>query len=219
MTIKRRKLKVGDGHDLLAKQNELWALRHSKNYKGVYFSDIKDNGFGVCAIKQRNDELWGVMDYKCNIIVPFGKYSWIDYYDHGLARVNIVKQRNDTYSNMVDPTNFSQNNMIKWGIINRQGEEVLPIEFEHIWNFVEKKRMSTMVEKDGKAWEVYFSNLNPELLINNDFDLNKHMETIKYREEYNPIYYDEKIVTPYDNPYYNDALDMDQQSQEFWDSL
>ncbi len=33
------------------------------------------------------------------------------------------------------------------------------------------------------------------------------------------IYDDGDISCVYDNPYYNDNLDMDQQSVEFWNSL
>ena len=61
--------------------------------------------------------------------------------------------------------------------------------------------------------------------------LDEFMESMHHQSEYNPLS-DIKIeletipsrkhddwVVPLDNPYYNDALDMDQQSPDFWDSI
>jgi len=40
-----------------------------------------------------------------------------------------------------------------------------------------------------------------------------------YYDDYDNYDYHNDYTHPYDSPYYNDALDMDQQSPEFWDSL
>lgn len=101
---------------------------------------------------QRSDYKWGVTDLEGNIIVPFGKYDWIDGFDQGLARVKIGRAP----SNQV-------NNANKWGIINERGEEVLPVEYEEVWNFLGKSRYSTKVVKDGVQEEVYLHTLNPSL--------------------------------------------------------
>ena len=53
----------------------------------------------------------------------------------------------------------------KWGIINEEGEEVLPVEYDDIWNFLGKNRFSTKVVKDGESHEVYFHDLNPSLPV------------------------------------------------------
>ena len=44
----------------------------------------------------------------------------------------------------------------------------------------------------------------------------RHIEKRNDTEDY---YDDGDISCVYDNPYYNDNLDMDQQSVEFWNSL
>ena len=80
--------------------------------------------YNKVMVIQRSDYKWGVTDLDGNIIVPFGKYDWIDGFDQGLARVKIGRAP----SNQVDNDN-------KWGIINEQGEEVLPVEYDEIWNF------------------------------------------------------------------------------------
>lgn len=71
-------------------------------------------------------------------VVPFGKYHWIDGFDNGIARVN---------------------NGNKWGLINEKGKEVLPLEYDQIWNFYDKKRISTRVVKDNVDYDVVFSEL------------------------------------------------------------
>ncbi len=96
---------------------------------------------------------WGVTDLNDETIVPFGKYDWIDGYDNGLARVNKIDGSGK-----------------KWGIIDENGDEVLPVKYDSIWNFLGKNRRSTKVEKDGSRWDVYFSDLNPSLDDDDDND-------------------------------------------------
>ena len=94
----------------------------------------------------------------------------------------------------------------------------MPVEYDNIWNFVGKKRESTTVEKDGKAWEVRFKDIYPEFnkpFLNQDIKSEYRNHSIR-----DQLYdYDEKIISLNDNPYYNDALDMDQQLPDFWDSI
>lgn len=121
----------------------------------------------VIGFKVADHYKWCVEDLDGNRIVPYGKYDWIDGFDSGLARVKIGKE----------PNNKAKNNN-KWGIINEQGEEVLPVEYDNIWNFLGKGRNSTKVEKDGMTTLVYFRNLNPEL---EDFVYDEYED-----EEYEP---------------------------------
>jgi hypothetical protein len=110
--------------------------------------------YNSVMVIQRSDYKWGIIDLDGNIIVPFGKYDWIDGFDQGLARVKIGR----TPSNQVDNDN-------KWGIINERGEEVLPVEYDEIWNFLGKNRYSTKVVKDGVKKDVYLHDLNPSLPV------------------------------------------------------
>ena len=91
-------------------------------------------------------------DIAGNEIVPFGKYSWIDGFDHGLARVK-----------MGQITNGMKNTDNRWGIINKKGEEVLPLVYNNIWNFFGKNRFSTKAIKDGMQTDVFLHDLNPDL--------------------------------------------------------
>lgn len=141
----------------------------------------------------RNDKFqWGVVDDNNNEIVPFGKYSWIDTFDSGLARVNnkIMKE------SAKDSGIFIQVGA-NWGIINANGEEVLPVEYDSVWKFAGKNRNSTKVVKNGKSKLVYFDDL---LGISDDDDY-----------DYDPYYEDGYRDNYYDNytlrDSYNDAFD------------
>lgn len=93
----------------------------------------------VTVVELCNGE-WGVVDVaKRQVIVPFGKYDWISEFDYGLAR---VRKGNDNY--------WDTPNGNKWGIINMEGEEVVPVEYDKIWNFAGKRCWSTNAEKDGE---------------------------------------------------------------------
>ena len=93
---------------------------------------------------------YAVLDVDGREIVPFGKYAWIDGYDNGLARVK---------SNCT--TNGVCNNGSKWGLIDETGHEVLPLEYDCIWNFYGKKRISTKAVYGDTAKEVYFASILP----------------------------------------------------------
>lgn len=88
---------------------------------------------------------FGVVDFNDNIIVPFGKYDWIDAFWRGLAKVQIGKG--------IEPGPG-----IKYGIINAKGEEVVPVEYDKIWNFFGKDYGSIVLEKNKIRYKVFFSN-------------------------------------------------------------
>ena len=41
--------------------------------------------YGDRIVAQRSDFKWGVCDLSGSVIVPFGKYDWIDGFEKGLA--------------------------------------------------------------------------------------------------------------------------------------
>ena len=105
---------------------------------------------------------YAVFDINGNEIVPYGKYTWIDGFENGFARVKIGQR-----------TNGLAENGSKWGLINEKGEEVLPLEYDDIWNFFGKHRNSTRVIKAGVPSKVYFQDLQDKgmsLHHEEDFD-------------------------------------------------
>ncbi|MBR1513400.1 MAG: WG repeat-containing protein [Bacteroidales bacterium] len=141
--------------------------------------------YGNLKVVQNNRYLWGVEDLDGNIIVTYGKYEWIDGFDHGLARVRTVGQttytknisalcsleddeeiitdEDEILAKVLEDREKRPEVFAKWGIINEKGEEVLPVEYDEIWKFLGKNRDSTKVVKDGVEQEVYFYDLNHKL--------------------------------------------------------
>ena len=91
---------------------------------------------------------YAVLSIDGTVVVPYGKYSWIDGFDNGLARVKIG-----------NVTNGQKENGNKWGLIDENGDEVLHVEYDNIWAFYGKKRVSTKVVKDNVAQDVAFSEI------------------------------------------------------------
>lgn len=131
----------------------------------------------VSVVESMNRE-FGVIDHNGNVIVPFGRYAWIDGFDSGLARVRTEGMRymdpriECVFDDNMEPVcgdalkvyydklkRESPEDLSRWGIINTDGEEVLPVRYDNIWNFLGKNRTSTYVEKDGRRYTVDFYDL------------------------------------------------------------
>ena len=108
---------------------------------------IKTNNYGKVNVVENNLFQYGVTDNDGNVIVPFGKYAWISGFDHGLARVKSIFgiARVNLETGAVENP--------KWGIIDMDGNEVLPVKYDEIWNFQGKGRSSTRVIKDGENFD------------------------------------------------------------------
>ena len=124
------------------------------NYKG---ETIFEPSFYRLIPAIGNKNLYTVQDknYKYAVlnidgkeVVPFGKYSWIDGFDKGLARVIIG-----------NVTNGQNENGNKCVLIDENGKEVLPLDYDNIWNFYGKQRVTTKVIKGNVAQNVVLSEI------------------------------------------------------------
>ena len=124
------------------------------NYKGEtifepsFYSLIPAIGNKNLYTVQNNHFEYAVLNIDGTEVVPFGKYSWIDGFDNGLARVRIG-----------NVTNGQIQNGSKWGLINENGDEVLPLEYDNIWAFYGKRRVTTKVVKGNIAQNVVLSEI------------------------------------------------------------
>lgn len=124
------------------------------NYKGEtifepsFYSLLPAIGNKKLFTVQNNHFEYAVLNIDGTEVVPFGKYNRIDGFDNGLAR---VKNGN--------VTNGQKENGNKWGLIDENGNEVLPLEYNDIGTFYGKKRVSTKVVKDNIAQDVVFSEI------------------------------------------------------------
>lgn len=175
--------------------------------------------FGNIKVVQRSDYKWGVVDSQDNEIVPFGKYDWIDSFEQGLCRVrssgkltytkNIIASVGEDNVFHTDQETIRKDVMsdfekhpetyAKWGIINMEGEEVLPVVYDSIWNFVGKNRFSTKVINKGTESEVYFHDLNPTLPVRG-----KHYSN-SYDDSYCEHDYEESHYEKYAGTYAQDV--------------
>lgn len=95
----------------------------------------------------------------------------------------------------------------KWGLINSEGGTVLEVVYDNIWNFYKKNRDSTFVERNGNKKLVFFK------------DLNQHSECCEHVQKYTPSYTNDYSRSVYDYDEYDNSLDVDQQSIEFWNNF
>lgn len=113
------------------------------NHKGEEVIPVKYFNIGLSDSKevitvQGTDCKYAVLSIIGREIVPFGKYSWIDSFstgdfDRDFARVKIK----DT------------DGKFKWGIIDDTGKVIVPVEYDNIWNFKNRKQTNTILEKSG----------------------------------------------------------------------
>ncbi len=113
----------------------------------------RTDNYGQVNVVQNDKFLYGVTDNDGKVIVPFGKYGWISGFDHGLARVKSIFGQVG-----IDLETGAVENP-KWGIIDMQGNEVLPVEYDEVWNFLGKGRNSTRVIKDDQSFDFFFDGL------------------------------------------------------------
>lgn len=124
---------VLDSNGKLIVDTEYKEIAISDNFQLLTLHDFQK---GYCVINRNGD-----------IIVPYGKYNYIDGFTNGYARVKINKVTNGSKMN----DNF-------WGIIDEQGKVVLPLEYFKIGNFYDKPEFKyTKVIKDGCEHRFYFS--------------------------------------------------------------
>ena len=107
----------------------------STDNKNIFTIHCKDKGYAV-------------VDANGAEIIPYGKYIYINGFDRGVARIRVRKETND-----------STTTEYKWGVIDLSGKEVLPTEYDDIWNFYGKTYPTIVVIKDGKSYKVPFAQL------------------------------------------------------------
>lgn len=124
-----------------------------------------------------------VIDDDGKIIVPPGRYDYIDDFVYGLARVrshgipkrtdDIIGFVNDDWELITDPVLVAEDienlksDMLKnpdkysnWGIIEETGDEVVKCEYDEIWSFKKPGLYSTKLVKANTTRRIYLSDLS-----------------------------------------------------------
>lgn len=142
-------------------------IRVGKNYA---FGYLQENG----KIKAYNGTKWGIMDAKCNLLIPIEYDRIIISDDKKLLTVKnrpghhaVINMKNEYivpfgkyqwisgfwkgYARVMTSLSSS---IRKWGLINSSGDEVLPLENKDIWDFYGRNTQSTtIVKNDGEMFE------------------------------------------------------------------
>lgn len=173
------------------------------NHKGEVVIEAENSGLllsknsdNILLTIQNKNYQHGVITADGEEIVPFGKYDWIDGFDNGIARVKIGKGA----SGIKDNGN-------KWGLIDEAGNEVLPVEYDEIWNFYGKNRKTIKIVKDGLAKNIVLSSLLPNKKEKNE-------PAYEFDDDYGSHYGDyagsyAQDVMGYSDDVINDAFDGD----------
>lgn len=156
-------------------------------------TQIIQKEFNNVIVMRNQNYKWGVIDKDGKEIVPFGKYGWIDDFDHGLARVRThgeigyypgitqitiigpnqteIVDKNAIAEHIQKLRNKNPDAYAKWGIINQYGEEVLPLEYDRIWKFAGKHKVFTKAEKNGQIRLISLDALRHSEHTRKDIDL------------------------------------------------
>lgn len=94
------------------------------NYKEIGVSD--DNR--ILTLRHMDGQ-YEVITIDGKVIIPKGKYPWVDTSEKGLIRVNCFIGEEK-----------------RWGVLDTNGNIVLPLRYSNIWNFVKKKRERITIE-------------------------------------------------------------------------
>ena len=159
------------------------------------------------TIFKKDSRTYGVAQSICDIILPqmnYTRYSYIDeIVTKGFLRVN-------SYIDGIK----------KWGIINVNGEIVLPLIYDNIWRLKPQFIDITRIEKDGKHYIVNLEDKTSVKILKLMNGENKTMVNTNFEtQDSNDIDLLDDVCRVFNGPYHNDALDIDQQSPEFWNSL
>lgn len=150
---------------------------------------------------------YGVIDFKGNICIPF-VYDAINQFYDGISRFEIINEEGD----------------LKTGYINSQNKVVIPAIYDegcnfclgdetHVYSIIEvndsyKKYYEIRIDKNGNE-------LNRELIIDDYYYHNVKSNNSEYVES--ECYDEERSI--FNSPFYDDNLDLDQQSPDFWDDV
>lgn len=194
--------------------NEQGSLHDGTGGKDFKIIHRLNTAFGNdVTIFKKDSCTYGVAQSIRDIVKPRMNYAYYSYIDEtvtkGFLRVNV-----------------KTNGTKRWGIIDVTGRLILPVVYDDIWRLNPQFINNTLIEKDGNY---YYINL--EEIANTGtlrfFHANKmnvlfsagQLSYDDYDDGPNNNNFVDEVCSVFNSGLYNDALDIDQQSPEFWDSI
>lgn len=165
--------------------------------------DLLENGLMMVSNEQK--ELFGILGSDGRELLEM-KYSYISPFEKGLASICI-----GGHNQFMFP--FNEHVGGKWGVIDKTGKIVIECihDKDQIENLYETIVIDSLGISECDSLNVLSSDSIPSDIEDEDCD--------DYNDEYYSDADEDDNPSIYDNPYYNDNIDMDQQSIEFWNSI
>jgi hypothetical protein len=162
------------------------------------------------TIFKKDSYTYGVAQSIRDIVLPRMNYACYSYIDEtvtkGFLRVNI-----------------KTNGTKRWGIIDVNGRMILPVVYDNIWPLKPQFIDNTLIEKDGKY---YYINLEKtantgtlKLMHASKMNALFSAGLSNFDDKHEDSKFVDEICRVFNSGLYNDALDIDQQSPEFWNSI
>lgn len=162
------------------------------------------------TIFKKDSCTYGIAQSIRDIVLPRMNYACYSYIDEtvtkGFLRVNI-----------------KNNGAKRWGIIDVNGRMILPVVYDNIWPLKPQFIDNTLIEKDGKY---YYINLEKtantgtlKLMHASKMNALFSAGLSNFDDKHEDSKFVDEICRVFNSGLYNDALDIDQQSPEFWNSI
>ena len=162
------------------------------------------------TIFKKDSCTYGIAQSIRDIVLPRMNYACYSYIDEtvtkGFLRVNI-----------------KTNGTKRWGIIDVNGRMILPVVYDNIWPLKPQFIDNTLIEKDGKY---YYINLEKtantgtlKLMHASKMNALFSAGLSNFDDKQEDSKFVDEICRVFNSGLYNDALDIDQQSPEFWNSI
>lgn len=193
----------GDYHNEMTNNKGVMGPNGIILYPGKYYHiDLLENG--LIKVSNKEKTLLGLLSVDGKELLKM-EFSYISQFKYGHASVCIGGHEENKY-----PYRHVGG---KWGIIDKTGKFI--IECDHDKEEIEKLYKTILIDSSLIS-ECSTSKVLCSDCIPSDIDDDDNKDCY---DEYYSGGDDDDTPSIYDNPYYNDNIDMDQQSIEFWNSL
>jgi len=191
--------------------DEQGSLRDGTGGKDFKIIHRQNTTFGNdVTIFKKDSCTYGIAPSIRDIVLPRMNYACYSFIDEtvtkGFLRVNI-----------------KNNGAKRWGIIDVNGRMILPVVYDNIWPLKPQFIDNTLIEKDGKY---YYINLEKtantgtlKLMHASKMNALFSAGLSNFDDKHEDSKFVDEICRVFNSGLYNDALDIDQQSPEFWNSI
>lgn len=191
--------------------DEQGSLRDGTGGKDFKIIHRQNTTFGNdVTIFKKDSCTYGIAQSIRDIVLPRMNYACYSYIDEtvtkGFLRVNI-----------------KNNGTKRWGLIDVNGRLILPVVYDYIWPLKPQFINNTLIEKDGKY---YYINLEKtantgtlKLMHASKMNALFSAGLSNFDDKHEDSIFVDEICRVFNSGLYNDALDIDQQSPEFWNSI